>query len=74
MIDGAVNGAFRISSRKKSLNGDLRKGKALGMFTPNNVSVANPIHPDGRWPANVLLDTKHVTDLDITPYFRKLDT
>lgn len=74
MIENAVVGTIRISSRKKTLDGDLRKGKALGMFAPDKINAANPIHPNGRWPANVLLDTKHVTDIDILPYFRKVNT
>ena len=44
----------RVSVRKQKLNGDERKGAALGMFQPGASFVAGA-HPLGRYPMNVIL-------------------
>jgi hypothetical protein len=40
--------------RRTALPGDLRKGKALGMFAPGASTVSKQ-HPFGRYPTNVIL-------------------
>lgn len=42
------------SIRRKTLDGDGRKGKSLGMYAPGTTFTPTN-HEGGRWPANVLL-------------------
>jgi hypothetical protein len=45
-------------TRKTSLTGDERTGKALGMFAPGSTYVPTN-HEGGRWPTNIILHHLH---------------
>ena len=52
--EGPLPPTARVNVRKQKLNGDERKGAALGMFQSGASFVAGA-HPLGRYPMNVIL-------------------
>lgn len=49
-------GAYAKSGGRKAMDGDEREGAALGMFQPGKTAEVEFVQPEGRHPANLILD------------------
>ena len=54
--DNLNGGTYSIGGKSGPMQGDLRTGASLGMFSPGARPDYEYKQPEGRWPANVIHD------------------
>ena len=62
--DNLNGGAYSISGNRQDLPGAIRSEKAAGMLASGKTTGKNFVQPQGRWPANLILDEEAGKMLD----------